>query len=204
MPEECNQQMPILRQVLDTMAIPYVSYKCFEADDIIATLSVEARLNGFKSFICSKDKDLQQLLADDAVILDISSEKETTCAVLKDKLGILPSQIPDLLALTGDKVDSIPGVPGIGPKTAVKLLKLYDALENIVLHVEELDDRIRTTIEKHREQVFLAKQLATLRIDVPTESSFDTFMLQVPDKNAVEGLFRELGFEVLLERFESI
>ena len=203
-PEECNQQMPILRQALDAMAISYVSCQGFEADDIIATLSVEARLNGFNTFICSRDKDLQQLLADDAVIYDISSEKETTCAILKEKLDILPSQIPDLLALVGDKVDSIPGVPSVGLKTAVKLLNLYDTLEKVVLHAEELSGKIGTTVEEHREQAFLAKKLATLRTDVPIKVSFNTFTFQVPNKDAAALIFRELGFEVLLKRFEDI
>jgi len=202
-PEECNQQIPILHQVLDAMTIPYVSVKGFEADDIIATLSVEARRNGYYTYICSKDKDFQQLLADDVVILDISSGKEMTCTILKEKIGILPDQIPDMLALIGDKVDSIPGIPGVGPKTAIKLLKIYGNLENVIQHLEELGDKPGTTIREHCEQALVAKRLASLRTDVPIDVPFSTFAFQFPNKATVEPLLRELGFELLLKRLEE-
>lgn len=202
-PEECNQQMPILRQVLYAMTIPYLSVKSFEADDIIATLSVEARRNGYHMYICSRDKDLQQLLADDVVVLDIGSGKEMTYAMLKEKTGILPDQIPDMLALIGDKVDSIPGIPGVGPKTATKLLNTYGTLENVLQHLEELGTRLGTSISEHCEQALVAKKLASLRADVPIGVPFSTFAFRPPDRATVEPLFRELGFESLLKRLEE-
>lgn len=202
-PEECNQQIPILRRVLDAMEISYIKAEGFEADDIIATLAIDARRNGYNTYICSKDKDLQQLLAEDTVILDIGSGKETTYAILREKKGILPQQIPDMLALIGDKVDSIPGIPSIGPRTAVRLLNMYGTLENVVGHVEEIGGKLGDIIRKHREQVLLAKKLTSLRADVPIEVRFSTFEFRVPDKTTVEPLFMELGFELLLKRLEE-
>lgn len=203
-PEECNQQIPLLYTVLDALTIPYVIAKGFEADDIIATLTFEARRNGYHTYICSKDKDLQQLLADDVVILDIGSGKETTYAVLKETKGILPEQIPDMLALVGDKVDSIPGIPGVGFKTAIKLLKMYGTLENIEQHLEELGINLRNSFTEHHEQACLAKKLASLRTDVSIEIPFSTFNFRVPNKTTIEPLFRELGFELLLKRMEDV
>lgn len=203
-PIECDQQIPTLRRVLNAMTIPYINVNRFEADDVIATLTIEARRNGFYTYICSRDKDLQQLIADDAVILDLGSYKEITCAKLRENKGILPTQIPDMLALVGDKVDSIPGIPGVGLKTATKLLNLYGTLEKLIQHIEELDGKIRTTIKEHREQAFVAKKLASLRTDVPIEVPFSTFVFKVPDKAIVQPIFRELGFEVLLKRLEGI
>lgn len=203
-PEECNQQIPVLRRLLDAMGIPYMNVKGFEADDIIATLTLEARRNGYYTYICSRDKDLQQLLGDDVTIFDIVSRKETTSAILKEKKGILPAQIPDMLALIGDKVDSIPGIPGIGPKTATRLLNTYGKLENILQHVDELGDRLGTKITEHHEQALVAKKVATLESQVPLGISFSTLALRAPDKAVVEQPFKELGFELLLKRLEEI
>jgi DNA polymerase I len=202
-PEECNEQIPILRRVLDAMAVSYLDAKGFEADDIIATLTLEARRNGYYIYICSRDKDLEQLLADDVIILDIVSGKETTSAIMKEKRGVLPYQIPDMLALIGDKVDSIPGISGVGPKTASRLLNIYGTLENVLGHSKELGDRLGTAIRENREQALIAKKIASLRTDVPIPVPFSTFQFRAPDKANVEPLFGELGFDLLLKRLKE-
>lgn len=199
-PDDCNKQMPILMRVLDAMGVSYLQANGFEADDIIATLSVEARRNGYRTNVCSKDKDLQQLLAEDVVMLDIGSGLVTTSATLREKKGILPNQVPDMLALVGDKVDSIPGVPGVGPKTAARLLDSYGTLENLLRHTDELSDRLRTAIMEHSAQALLAKSIATVQLQVPLVVSFGKFEFQAPANSALAPLFRELGLEALLRR----
>ena len=203
-PEECDQQRPILRRVLDAMSIPYLRAQGFEADDVIASLAPAATRYGYRVYICSKDKDLQQLLTDDVTILDTSSGREVTPATLEQDKGIRPDQIPDMLALAGDKVDSIPGIPGIGQRTAGKLLNTYGALENILRQWQEVGGKLGANIREHRQQALLAKKLTTLRRDVPIDMALDEFKSPLRDKDAVESLFRELGFDRLLKRLEGV
>ncbi|GAG50714.1 unnamed protein product, partial [marine sediment metagenome] len=141
------------------MNIPYLKAEGFEADDIIATLTINARKNGYRSYICSKDKDLEQLLDEDSVIFDIVSQKVTTADILKKKKGIIPKQVPDFLALTGDKVDNIPGIPGIGPRTAMQLLNTYGTLDDIYLKLEEVNSNLRYKLKQFHEQAILAREL---------------------------------------------
>jgi len=198
-PEECNQQMPNLLRVLNAMAIPYLNADGFEADDIIATLTRKALGWNYHIYICSRDKDLRQLLTDNVTILDIVSGKETTLDTVEQQ-GIHPKQIPDLFALTGDKVDSIPGIPGVGPKTAIRLLNKYQTLENILEHCGEIGGRVGERIRDYHEQALLSKRLATLREDVPIEITPEDCRFKPPDKAVLDPLFRELGLEHLSRR----
>lgn len=199
-PQDCNEQVPLLREALSAMLIPYICVDGCEADDIVATLTNQARKNGYTTYICSKDKDFQQLLAEDVVMLDIVSEKETTDRNFVESAGILPNQFPDLIGLIGDKVDNIPGVRGIGKMTATELLRKYRSVENLIDHLKDLKERTRAQIDDHRDQIALAKSLAILRSDVALELRFADLVFNAPAKMQVECVFRKLGLEKLLER----
>jgi len=203
-PKECDQQMPILLQVLDAMVIPYLSAEGFEADDVIATLTRAAQANGYRIYICSRDKDLRQLLADCVVILDASSGEKLTAAKLREIQGISPEQVPDVLALTGDKVDSIPGVPGIGLKTATALLTAYTTLRNLLDHSDMIGGKVGERLREYRDQVLLARKLATLRTDVPIPTEIERYRVRLPTAARLKPLFEELGFRRFLERLEQI
>lgn len=203
-PKECDRQMPILRDVLDAMAIPYVSAEGFEADDVMATLSQAAQAAGHRVYLCSRDKDLLQLVSDGVTVLNISSGEEMTPETLKESRGVCPEQVPDALALVGDSADSIPGVPGIGWKTAANLLAVYSTVENLLDHWGDVSGKLGERIREHRDQVLLAKRLATLRSDVPIAVEPEQYKLRLADRTRVEPLFRELGFEQLLKRFDGL
>jgi DNA polymerase-1 len=201
-PEECDQQMSILRPVLQSMRIPYIRSEGFEADDVIATLTRIARAVGYRVFICSRDKDLQQLLGDSVVILDPGSGEEQTRETLRERRGIPPHQIPDMLALVGDRSDSIPGVPGVGPKTATTLLVAYSTAQQVLDHWEQIGGKVGTALRRHREQVLLGLKLATLRFDVPIPP--DDYRLRLPTASEIAPLFRKWGLAALLPRFEAL
>jgi DNA polymerase I len=201
-PEECNQQIPMLHQVLNAMGINVIEAEGFEADDVIATLNCAVN-QSHKVYICSKDKDLRQLLGNSTVILDTSSFEEMTIETLWGKKGLRPEQIPDLFALTGDRSDNIPGVPGIGEKTAAKLLNTYGNLEQILTHCEELDNNIGSKLLNYRTQALLSKYIATLRTDVPIPTNAEAYRVGPPQISKLEPIFREIGLYKLLDRFKE-
>lgn len=203
-PEECDEQVPILRSVLDAMAIPYLAADGFEADDVIASVTGKARKRRYEVYICSRDKDLEQLLGEGVVLLNVTSGEERTADAIRARRGVEPDQIPDMLALTGDKVDSIPGIPGVGEKTAARLLRQYGTLEGVLAHSQEIGGKIGLRMRDLSQQAVLAKKLATVRRDVPLAVSFDALEVGVFEKETVELLFRELGFDKLWDRFEAI
>ena len=203
-PLECDHQMPFLQIILRAMKIPYLTAKGFEADDVIATLTQLACNHKYHVYICSKDKDLSQLLADNVSIFDTTKAKEVTPVVLQRQRGIRPDQIPDMLALIGDKADTIPGVPKIGPKTAARLLQSYDNVEKIIEHCEEIGGRLGVSIKEHHDQLLFAKELTTLRRDVPLNLKLEACSLFPPNRAILEPIFRELGFESLLKRLDRI
>jgi len=203
-PAECDEQMPILRSILEAMAIPYFVADGFEADDVIATLTQKARQLHYKVYICSRDKDLEQLVQEGVSILNVSSGEETTAEAVKDRRGVEPVLIPDMLALTGDKVDSIPGVPGVGQRTASRLLRRYGSLESVLAHYHEISGKMGSRIRDLSQQALLAKELTTLRRDVPLADSSNAFGSSRPKKDVIESVLRQLGFDKLWHRFEAI
>jgi len=202
-PQECDQQIPILLQVLDAMEIPHLRAEGFEADDIIATFTSAFRPTGYQIYICSKDKDLRQLLADHVVMLNIGSGEELTVEKLREIQGINPNQVPDLLALTGDKADSIPGVPGIGVKTAASLLARYHTVENMIAQSDAIGGKLGRKLQEYSNQLMLARKLATLRTDVPIPTEVEQYHVRLPFTPRVKQLFEDLGFHRLIERCEQ-
>jgi len=131
-PEDLTPQFPLVRRVLEVMRVPAIGFPGYEADDVIATLALRARAQGWEVVIVSGDKDLMQLVVNGIRCYDSMYEKWYGPAEVEEKWGVPPQQVADLLALTGDKIDNIPGVPGVGEKTAAGLLKDYGSLENVL------------------------------------------------------------------------
>jgi DNA polymerase I len=183
------------------MRLPRLGFTGFEADDIIATVARKAEESGYQTFICSRDKDLSQLVNEHTVLFDTSSGQETTLSMVKERFGVTPSQIPDLLALVGDPVDNIPGVRGIGKRTAVRLLEQFGSLEGILDHGDSIVGKSGSSIKGCKDQILLARELASVRRDVSIAVDIDKYALNLPSVDEVRDLFLELGIEALLKRW---
>lgn len=202
-PPELSEQFPLLRELLNAYQIRFYELENYEADDIIGTLCAKAENEGFEVKVISGDRDLTQLVSDH-VTVDITKKGITdvesyTPETVREKYGLAPEQIIDLKGLMGDKSDNIPGVPGIGEKTALKLLKEFGSIENILDSIEQISgSKLKENLEKHRDLALMSKQLATILRDAPIDLSFEDIEYRGYDADKVVALFKELSFNSLL------
>ncbi|CUA78794.1 DNA polymerase I [Anoxybacillus suryakundensis] len=204
-PPELSEQFPFLRELLDAYNIRTYELENYEADDIIGTIATEAEKEGFDVVIISGDRDLTQL-ASERIHVHVTKKGITdieryTPEHVFEKYGLTPAQIVDLKGLMGDASDNIPGVPGIGEKTALKLLKEYGTVEHVLASLEHISGKkLKENLQTYREQALLSKQLATIRRDVPLTLSLDELAWQSYDVERVTTLFQELGFTSLMDK----
>jgi DNA polymerase-1 len=198
MPDDMPVQIDRIEQILDAMRIPILRVDGFEADDIIATLARKAVDDGLDVRVCSKDKDLLQLVGEHVKLLDIKTGKVTDAATMAETMGITPEQVVDCLALEGDTSDNVPGVPLIGPKTARELIGRYGDLDNLYAHIDEITGKRGENIRIAKDQAYLSRRLVTLRYDVPIDVGYDALALESPKKDKLATLFGELGFARLV------
>lgn len=204
-PPELSEQFPFLRELLDAYNIRTYELENYEADDIIGTLATQAEREGFRVVIISGDRDLTQLISDRIHVhvtkKGITDMERYTPQHVHEKYGLTPAQIVDLKGLMGDASDHIPGVPGIGEKTALKLLKEYGTVENVLASIEHLSGKkLKENLQTYREQALLSKQLATIHRDVPLTLSLDELAWESYDSERVAALFQELGFISLMDK----
>ncbi|RKO66006.1 DNA polymerase I [Desulfofundulus salinus] len=201
-PDELRPQFPLIKEVLAAMNIPVLECEGYEADDLIGTLAGRAEQAGISSIIVTGDQDTLQLVSPLTRVFltrkGISELEEYTEGRVWERFGITPAQFPDYKGLVGDPSDNIPGVPGIGPKTAKALLKEYGSLEEVVSHVDDLPARQRDKIRQYHEQALLSKRLATIEREVPLEINLDAFRWPGPDYNQLLSLFSRLEFKTLI------
>jgi DNA polymerase-1 len=203
-PEDLIPQFPLIREASEALNIATVEKAGYEADDIIATYVREAKENGVKVTIVSSDKDLMQLVDDNVHMFDAMKDKDIGPAQVEEKFGVAPSQVLDLLALMGDSADNIPGVPGIGPKTAAELLLAYGSLEGIFEHTSEITQKKRReTLEENVEQAKLSRELADLCYEVPDIAHFDAFDLRAIDGDKLHAFLSQNEFKALIARVEK-
>jgi len=199
-PPDLLDQIPWIRKTLEAMRIPLLEYAGFEADDVIGTLACRAAEQGVEVAIVSSDKDMLQLVNQSVRMLnpmkdDLWYDAEET----QKYMGVPPSQVADLLALKGDTVDNIPGAPGIGDKGAKDLVLRFGSVEGALEHAAEVEKRTyRESLQNHREQILLSKQLATIHTNVPVSFELESWKVQEPDKAALRDLYRTLEFNRLL------
>lgn len=175
-PPELSEQFPLLRELLDAFQIAHYQLENYEADDIIGTLSMQEKADDWDITVISGDKDLLQLVSDSVTVhltkKGISEVEKYTPAFMKEKMEISPSQIIDLKALMGDSSDNIPGVPGIGQKTATKLLKQHKTLEAVYDHIDDVSGKkLKEKLETYKENAFMSKDLVTIKRDSPDRKS---------------------------------
>ena len=208
MPEEMREQLPYLWKLLKAMKIPTLEQPGFEADDIIGTLAVRANEKNLDTFIVSGDKDFMQLVNDN-IFLYSPSGRQSEIKIydksgVKDKWGVPPEMIIDLLGLMGDSSDNVPGVMGVGEKTAVKLLKEYGTLENALDHADEVKNkRAREGLQSGREKALLSQELVTIDTNMNIDSNFEEMATDGFDVNELEELFHELEFQALINQIKS-
>jgi DNA polymerase-1 len=205
MPEDLSQALPHVRRMIEAFRIPVLICDGFEADDIIGTIVRRAEKQGFKSYMVTPDKDFGQLI-DEHTFLYKPSRMGDGVEILglpeiRERWGIQrPEQVVDVLALMGDSSDNIPGVPGIGEKTAIKLIGQYGTVENLLEHKDELKGRARDMLEQHRNEALVSKRLATILCDAPCPVDIDALKLQPRDDEKVKGLLVEFEFNSIGRR----
>lgn len=205
-PPELSEQFPYIRELLAAFNISHYELENFEADDIIGTISLAAENEGFAVKVISGDKDLTQLSSESTTVgitrKGITDIEEYTPVHINEKYGLTPEQIIDMKGLMGDASDNIPGVPGIGEKTAVKLLKEFDTLENLLASIERVTGKkLKEKLEEYKDQAVMSKELATIERKAPVEVELAQIEYEGSDKEKVIALFKELGFQTLLDKF---
>ncbi|KKB38192.1 DNA polymerase I [Bacillus thermotolerans] len=204
-PPELSEQFPYIRELLKAYSIAQYELENYEADDIIGTLSLQAESDGFEVKIYSGDKDLTQLASDQTTVCitkkGITDIEEYTPAHIQEKYGLTPQQIIDMKGLMGDSSDNIPGIPGVGEKTAIKLLKQFETVEKLLGSIDEVSGKkLKEKLEEHQELAVMSKELATISREVPLDFSISSLEYREPDEQKVYELFKDLGFNSLLDK----
>jgi DNA polymerase-1 len=200
MPDLLGEQIPHIKAVTKAYSIPVLEKTGYEADDIIAAVARRAGKAGLKVAIITGDKDMYQLVDADTVILDYNSGTEYGEAEVEEKFGVPPSSIRDLLALAGDSSDNIPGVPGVGPKTAVKLLKEYGSIDAIYEGIDGVGAaKLKARLIEHKKSAYLSRKLATLHEDVDFGRDIESLKSVEPDYKELAALFKSFEFAKLLK-----
>lgn len=206
-PEDIKLSIPIIKEIIRAYNIPILEVEGFEADDVIGTMARRAEKEGFTTYMMTPDKDFGQLVSPTVLQYKPSYRgqdfelrgEEEVCA----RYGIRRTeQVIDILALMGDKIDNIPGCPGVGEKTATKLIEDFGSVENLLENTDQLKGAMRRKVEENAEQIRFSKYLATIRTDVPVEERPDDLIRQKPDRDKLFAIFRNFEFKSLAERVE--
>ena len=204
-PEDIKLSVPYIKEILQAMHIPVLQADGFEADDVIGTLATKAGKAGMETYMLTPDKDYGQLIAPNVFMFkprhgggyDKIGESE-----IKEKYGIDSAhKVIDLLALMGDSADNYPGCPGVGEKTAVKLINEFGSCEELLAHADQLKGKMREKVENAKDDIKMSKFLATIRTDVPIELNLDELKMTEPDEKQLSELFAQLEFKRLAEKF---
>jgi DNA polymerase-1 len=199
MPEDLRRQIPYIRRVLEALHIPILEAEGFEADDVIGTLAREAAEQQHEVFIISGDKDMMQLVTPTVKILNPQKDNLILDpAKVVEVLGVPPEKVVDVMALRGDAVDNIPGVPGVGDITSIKLIVEFGSVEAVLDHASEIKGKIGESIQQNRDAALLSKELVTIDSHVPLELNLAAMETQPPDLEACRELFTELEFTSML------
>ena len=204
-PEVIRLSVPIIKDIIRAYRIPILEVSGYEADDVIGTLATEAGKRGITTYMMTPDKDYGQLVSDNIFMYRPKyGDKEFEVMgveEVKAKFNIeSPLQVIDMLGLMGDSSDNIPGCPGVGEKTAQKLIAQFGSIENLLSHSNELKGALKTKVETNKEMIAFSKFLATIKTDVPIELNMDELKRESPDEEALRKIFEEMEFRTLIER----
>jgi DNA polymerase-1 len=200
MPDDMPPQIDRIEEILAAMNIPALRLDGFEADDIMGTLAKDASAAGVDVYICSKDKDMLQLLDKHIFAYDMKTGQVTSRDSMLAEMKLSPEQFLDVLALQGDTADNVPGVPDVGPKTALDWIQKYGSLENLYAHADEIKGKRGQSLRSSKDKALLSKELVTIDCSTPIEIDYDAFKLTEPDAQELSEIFTELGFGRLLTK----
>ena len=208
MPDDLRVQITRIQEMVDTLGVPRLEVEGYEADDVLGSTAKQMAARGCKVKIITGDRDLLQLVDENIIVSlpgsKLSDSKDYTPQMVKDFLGVTPEQVVDYKALVGDPSDNYPGIPGIGPKTAVTLLETYGTLDNIYANTDKLKGAVKTKIENNRESAYLSQNLARIRTDLPEYFRIEEASTANIDFPALDRLFRELRFNTLLPKLRKL
>ena len=204
MPEDMVVQIPYIKNVVAGLNIKILEKEGYEADDLIGTVAALSEKQGFNVVIVSGDKDFKQLVSENTIIWDSMNERITDYKKIRSDYGIEPEQIIEVMALSGDKVDDIPGIPGVGEKTGMKLIQQFQTVENLFENTHKITKLpLRQKVEQFKDQVILSRKLVTIDKAVPTNTTIDQLRLKDPEKKGLTDIFRALEFKSLMDRFSE-
>ena len=203
MPEGLTPQIPYIKKIIEGYRIALLEMEGYEADDLIGTVA-----KGLESevdvVIITGDKDILQLVSPRIQVYDTMKEKRFGVEEVIERFGVSPEQVVEVMGLSGDAIDNIPGVPGIGEKTAIQLIKTYGSIENLLIHVEEIHQKkLKENLKTHGDLARLSRQLATIHTNVPVNYRLKDFSLSPPDLNHLKEIFKELEFNKLLKELSE-
>jgi DNA polymerase-1 len=208
MPDLFKQQLPLIREVLETLRIPMVDLEGYEADDLLATITKHAREEGFDVIVVTGDRDIIQLVRDGVAVImtrrGISDVIRYDPPTVAERYGVTPDQWIDFVALKGESADNLPGVPGVGDKTAAQLINKYGDIEQVISHADELTPKLREAVKSHADQVRINKELGRLLDNVQLDLDPAKLRLEAWDEEAVRNLFHSLEFRSLHERLREL
>jgi DNA polymerase-1 len=207
-PEDIKKAVPYIKKLIEAYKIPVIACPGFEADDVIGTLARKASTRGFETYMMTPDKDFAQLVSENVYMFKPSrSGNESVLWGIEDireQFSVeRPEQVIDVLGLMGDSADNIPGAPGIGPKTAMKLISEFGSIENVFKNTDKLKGKVKEIIENNRAQIELSRILVTIDQNVPVELNEDELVTEIPDKEKLKALFEELEFRTVAARILS-
>jgi len=203
-PEELIPQFPIIREAVDVLNISFLEMEGYEADDLIATYAEKALANNINVVVVSADKDLMQLIRPGVELYDPMKDKFFTPEDVKEKFGVYPDKVVEVQALSGDSIDNVPGVPGIGPKTAAQLVNEFGSVDEIIAHASEIkQEKRRQSILDNIENAKISLQLVTLKKDVPVEKQLDCFQCRCPEADKIYKFIDKYGFNSLRTRIDK-
>ena len=203
MPEELREQIPIINELIEALGIPVLVIPDVEADDVIGTLTMRAKADGLPSLISSGDKDLAQLVDERVTMVNTMDGALLDPNGVVAKWGVPPNLIIDYLTLVGDSVDNVPGVPKVGPKTAVKWLEAYGTLDGVIEHAEEIKGKVGENLRASLDHLPLSRQLVTIKCDVKLAVSADDLRLKTPDEKKLQALYSRLEFRIWLDELHG-
>ncbi|PKN04941.1 MAG: DNA polymerase I, partial [Deltaproteobacteria bacterium HGW-Deltaproteobacteria-9] len=203
MPDDLIPQIPFIKEVVRGLSVTVLEKQGVEADDIIGTLAGSASRLGWKTILVSGDKDLMQLIDENVTMIDTMRDKTYDVAAVKERFGVGPDKVTEILGLMGDTSDNIPGVPGIGPKTAQRLIEEYGSVEEVIRNTENLRNvKLRESFRRHAEQARMSRQLALIRRDIEIDFDLKDAVRREPDKEVLSQLFSEFEFSSLLQEIK--
>ena len=208
MPDLLREQFPHFRPIVEAFGYRNLEFEGWEADDVIATIATRADEAGVKTCVVSTDRDAFQLCSENVTLMmtprGVSDVNVYTPERVELRYGVRPDQVPDFIGLKGDTSDNIPGIPGIGDKTAGQLVAQYGSLEEVIAHADELSPARGKAVREHADQARASKELATMRRDLPLDVDPTTLVSGSPDRSQLKEMFRRFEFRGLLSRVDEL